>query len=566
MKCTYALILPVIIMTLVAGCQPGKPSEGADDDNYDVTGFADELSQREFAALPAAQQYLVANKLLGTFYRGVAVDEFFDLSAGIDALSVQQSDFINQTRAALDRDLPDSTVAAVDQAIFGLDSQGNADEEQARYSFDGDTDADDTDRPKQEPLARITDLPLSRNLMAQWMAYFLTNTILFSPALEMESTNSVDAANTFITLHDKILAGETVQQIVRGHLNTVARWRVSRSAENHALEAYELYLGLFETAEDSRKGGIACKNYYLTDESDGYQLSLTGQPNTQNLVVLDNYFITTCDDLYNVIVSHPLFMPRIIEVITNYLMADRSLADRLAMVESILDNGAQTFEDIFTTLLFSKQYLLHTERPQLFEENLLGFLHRAHWSVQRNSGEVGRGLFQRMTDANFSGSLLYQRDMGLASMEYKIGRVPNVPMDALSFANVHKAMREAVLLNNGAWQGGAYSDTGFRGLFYDFEANPDAPDSYRSIVRDDIRALSAQEFIDLLFLTAIQRKANASERRALTNLVDELGLLQSDETNPERLQVRDFRQDDVSARVFEYISRLPEFYYFKAVN
>ena len=41
---------------------------------------------------------------------------------------------------------------------------------------------------------------------------------------------------------------------------------MSSSPENHALEAYELYLGLFETEEDSLRGGIACKDLYLTPD------------------------------------------------------------------------------------------------------------------------------------------------------------------------------------------------------------------------------------------------------------------------------------------------------------
>ncbi len=120
--------------------------------------------------------------------------------------------------------------------------------------------------PCRYRLARIKEYPISRDLYVQWMAYFLSNTIMYSPAVEMETTDTVDAQNMFSFLSSRIKDKQSVRDMIRSNLPSLARWRVSRSSENHALEAYELYLGLFETEEDSVKGGIACKDFYLTDE------------------------------------------------------------------------------------------------------------------------------------------------------------------------------------------------------------------------------------------------------------------------------------------------------------
>ena len=49
----------------------------------------------------------------------------------------------------------------------------------------------------------------------------------------------------------------------------------------------------------------------------------------------------------------------------------------------------------------------------------------------------------------FSNSQIYMEGMGWATMKYKIGRLPEVALDGLSYANYHKAMRERVLMNSG---------------------------------------------------------------------------------------------------------------------
>jgi len=289
----------------------------------------------------------------------------------------------------------------------------------------------------QLPLARIKEYPISRDLYVQWMAYFLSNTIMYSPAVEMESTDSVDAQNMFRFLTNSIRDGSSVRQMIRSNLPSLARWRVSRSSENHALEAYELYLGLFETEEDSVKGGIACKDFYLTDEDSGYVLSTTNIPNTEPQLILGTSFITTCDDLYEVIAGHPLVMPRAVEVLVNYMFSGRSREDRVDIINSIVSSGAETYEDIFTAIIFSREYLLNTERPRSFEESLMPLLDTLKWNAASTGGDVGKRIFENMS-SSYRNKILYLGNKGWHSMMLKIGRLPDVPLDALIFANYHK--------------------------------------------------------------------------------------------------------------------------------
>ena len=531
----------------VLGCDPGLP-EGSND--FAAGGTATALSQGEFNSLTPEDQYMVANKLLGTMFRGISAEDFFNLDAGVANLQPSSSTFLTDTRNALARDMSNAEVLAYDTIIDGLDAEGNPDPANAKYRFDTSSDLESNRRSKQLPLARIKEYPISRDMFVHWMAYVLINTIMFSPAEEMESTDYTDIQNMYRFLVTKLDEGVSIRQIIRSNLPSLARWRVSRSPENHALEAYELYLGLFETEEDSYRGGIACKDLYLTSEADGYLIRRTDYPNTEPQLILGTNYITTCDDLYDVIAGHPLLIPRVTEAIFNYFVevTNDNLQYRQQFISSIVASGPETFEDIFTAILFSREYLLNIERPKSFEENLMPLLDTLKWDPASNSGDVDRSIFRRMTEFD---SQMRLSGMGWDTMTYKIGRIPSVPLDGLSFANYHKALRERLLLNTCSYRGGC--NAGGDGLLYD--------------VNDDlipaVEQMSLEEYVDFLFLSAMQRKATAVEKSDLIALYVAL----SHTTDVDGVTVvRSGRHDDIAAVTFDYISRLPEQYYFRAVN
>ena len=417
----------------------------------------------------------------------------------------------------------------------------------------------------QIPLARIKEYPISRDLYVQWMAYFLSNTIMYSPAVEMESTDTVDAQNMYRFLTTNIRDGSTVRQMVRSNLPSLARWRVSRSSENHALEAYELYLGLFETEEDSVKGGIACKDFYLTDESSGYVISTTNLPNTEPQLILGSFFITTCEDLYDVIAGHPLVMPRATEALVNYLFSGRSREDRVNIINSIVSSGAESYEDIFTAMIFSREYLLNTERPRSFEESLMPLLDSLKWDPAADpSDSAGKQIFEFMasgsTNPGSRGNILYLGNKGWNAMSMKIGRLPDVPLDALSFANYHKGVREELLIDTRHYDG---SQLDIPGLIYKGDGD-DADEN----LRDVISQLSLTDYVHFLFLNTMQRKATAEEITGLIAIYDGLSLLETDIDGNQviRPNTSNNHHNNIAQVTFDYISRLPEFYYFRAVN
>lgn len=82
-----------------------------------------------------------------------------------------------------------------------------------------------------------------------------------------------------------------------------------------------------------------------------------------------------------------------------------------------------------------------------------------------------------------------------------------------------------------------------------------------------VEDMSLHEFIDFLFMNALQRRANDSEKADLI-VVYETGDTGDHLTtdNDDVVVINDGRHDEVAQITFDYISRLPEFYYFRSVN
>jgi len=568
-KTTIKLLCLVATFSLAA-CDPGSPTGQT---GFVATGAAAPLSQAEFNNLPPEQQYQVANKLYGAFFRGINAEDFFDLSAGMANLKPKNTNFLDDLRNNLSTDLSLDVVSEYDKAIDGLDDDlSNPDPDLARYLFDTRTDMESNQRPRQLPMARIKDYPISRDLYVSWMAYFLANTIMYSPAEEMESSDMQDVQRIYRFLTSNVKKKTTIQQMTRSILPSLARWRIARTPQNFALEAFENYLGLFQDGslteaeklaspiiaslpESIENAGIACRDLYLTRASDDYLIGQTDYPNSTPKLILEESFVTTCSDVYDVVSGHSSLTPRAVEVITNYFFPGHLLRDqRLAVRSAILSSGPQTYEDIFTAILFSREYLLNVTRPRSFEESFMPMLDTLKWDVKANSGELDERIF--INTASDENRRTYLGGMNWNAMSLKIGRIPSVPLDALSFGNYHKAMRESLLFNTASYRGGR-NEAG-EGLIYTVDEE----------LRPFIESLSLQDYIDYLFLNALQRKATATEQS------DFFEFLVNIRGYAERKTIQGVASDVIkpnsynqaTVAVFEYISRLPELYYFKSVE
>jgi hypothetical protein len=580
----------ILMAALVAACDPGEPDTGAaKNGGGNVGGAAAPLSEAEYRSLSTDQQYLVVNKLMGTLYKGMPVSEFYDMSDGLMVSTPRDKSLtLNVLRKRLETELDVNELARLNTEIMGdpdaRDDKGAPAPIEARFRFD-------QNKPKQMPLARIHTYPLSRNGFSQWMAWQLANTILFSPAEEIDSADITDVQNLFRRLDLSIMNRRGIREIVATHQRTVENWRRFRSPEDNTREMMEIYLGIFDNDAEVPNASKACQDLYLTDERDGYKLAYTDYPNNEPQLVLNKY-VQNCNEFYDTIAAHPLLIPRVVSVLVDYFMAGQDAQTRLALVESIAAANPQTFDDIFLPILFSRNYLLDTERPKSFEESYLGMAERLRWKANSE-------VFMGMTGGRGRLSKADMSEMGWPAMSLKLGRVSGVPLDSLSFANYHKAMRETLMLDKNGWR---------RELNLE---RPDAPEpapidalpadassremaaynaeiaEYNAAVADlnsverqaynleladyeenyarykEIEDLTLAELMDYLFLSAVQRRATEVERTDLATILDSIGYLDEEYSGA---FVRSGRMDDSATVILDYLSRLPELYYQKRLN
>ncbi len=559
------LLLSLVSLALAA-CQPASPEQGSAANSRQALTHDFTLD---------SQQYMVANKALSTMFRGLPLDEYFDLTQGLDNPVVQQDNYMASLQTRLRTPLTQEQLSAANIDIFGKDDNPvtEADESvPARFT------SLDSEHPHQIYMARMQAYPLSRDQLVAWMSYFLANTIMFSPAREMDSTNSQDIARVLGYLEQSMMNGSSIRDVVRGWMHNLSRWRVSRSPENHALEMFELYLGIFndtpEEQQNTINGGIACDSWYLTDNDADYQLlkDLTKSGSGQTVKVMGEY-ISSCEDLYDLVAGHPLLIPRVIEVIVNYILDGASGSTKSALIRNIVSTSPKTFDDVFLAIIFSKAFLLHSERPKTFEENTWGFLNSMHYTPRwSGNSQLGTRVLDYMLDSSNNSAQIAVHRMGWAAMDYKIGRLPFLP------ATYHKGIRESVLMNNRAFDGRNHPKAE---TYTEADIPRESPIEIHNgafyvagteNLKPELENLTAEEFIDFVFLTALGRRASVEERDAWITeglrrkhvSVDEGGVNQLTNTNGELYW--EYYTDDYAEIMLDYISRLPEFYYYKSVS
>lgn len=285
------------------------------------------------------------------------MENFYSLDSGNTLFARHESaPTLSSIRSLLQENLEPQDRIHYDQEIVGdeyaLNDQGEAAPIEAAYNFD-------QNKPKEMPLARLYHFPLSRDAFSQWMSWHLANTILFSPAEEIDSADITDVQNLFRRLDLSIMGKQSIRTMVATHQNSVQNWRRFRSPEDNTREMMEIYLGIFDNDKEVPFASKACQDLYLTDESEGYKLAYTDYPNTEPVLVLNKY-VVNCRDYYDVIASHPLLIPRVVNVLVDYFFTGHSVDERLGITQAISVTNPVTFEDVFLAIIFSKTYLMDT--------------------------------------------------------------------------------------------------------------------------------------------------------------------------------------------------------------
>lgn len=486
-------------LTLLISCKATELMVDEEKTNERLpTAAAKPLTQSTFKELTPEQQYQVANRLSGVMYKGVPFVDFFDVLSREDEYKVSRdginylADFRKKLRTPLE----------------------------SRESYKGIIEfrhgLDDTRSAAGMPLAQIIEYPVSRDLFEIWMAYILANTILFSPAEEIDSATYIDIQRIVSGLVKAMREDVSIRDIILAHMKSQSNWRRFRSPEDNTREMFEIYLGLFDRDNEVPKASIACKNWSLTDGDANYELHIDEMTeNTEPQYVLEQW-ITTCADFYEAVARHPLVIPRMVTFIVDNFFPNLVSEKRAKLVEDILSTNPVRFHDIFMPIIFSEEFLLRNAKAKTFEETFLNVAKRIRW-------ENRRSFINDLTNRNSATPTLFK--MNQPAMSLKLGRFKDQPLDSLSFAFYHVAVRDYLLIQQtnrwGSWG--------------------------RSFIREGDYFEDANAFVDFLFMSVLARKSTANEFSVLNQaFVD---------TNNTRDRY------DQTRITFDYISQLPELYY-----
>jgi hypothetical protein len=337
-----------------------------------------------------------------------------------------------------------------------------------------------------------------------------------------------DIQKVLYRLYRMIRDDASIRDIVYEHMISQENWRRFRSPEDNTREMMEIYLARFIDAEVPM-AAIACKNWHLTDENQGYQLVIDFDENTSPQNILDTT-VTSCYDFFHAVSGHGSLIPNIVKVLVDHFFANFSDGDRQALITSILEEDPATFREIFTMILFSRMYLLQSNRVKWYEETFFNIAHRIHWIADSY-------FFYNYVVAAWNGGGVTNQ-MRQAVMAYKLGR-NEVPLDSLSFAYYHKSVREQLLINRSNNQSETYGYRGWPGTFI-----------------EDVD-LFGEDLIHYIFLSTLSRRPNDQELSTLKEVIQARFSGTSDFDSISRT--------GIAMIVLDYCSRLSELYYMQSV-
>ncbi len=462
--------------------------------------MVERLSDAEYDSLSAEDKYAMINKVLSTLFKGMPPDGFFETSGGLATLTpLSDQNMLTQ----IENDI-----------LVGINETTYRNIVEQKYVFD------DKQKPIQYQLALLYELPISRNQFEIWMAYQLTNTILFSPAVELGTVSYDDAKRVFERLVSMIRQRYSIRQIVNAHMTSQENWRRFRSPEDNTREMMEIFLHRFDDAEVPL-AAQACQNWSLAKENKEYRLIIGDDVNTQPVDLLGTT-IVECQEFYDAVSNHADLIPTIVSVIVNLFFTDYPAVEQQRIVDDIVEDNPETFNAIFTNLLFSKEFIVSVERPKSFEELFFSCADKLDWYANQK-------FFKYLNRQTSNTSFPSLQNMKQAAMTYKLGRQGTIPLDTLSFAYYHKAVREQLLI--------------------EYKHNPDNADD--GGWQDSLWSvgLTGDDYIDYLFLSVLSRRATTQELNTLNQIIANRGY------------DRDDRKKYQTRIVLDYLSRLSELYH-----
>jgi hypothetical protein len=489
-----------------------------------------QLTDAKFNELDKTTQLQVAHTLLNTLFFGYPLNTLKE--------KIDNGDFLSAVREGLQKELTDKAWLEeyiLDDAVF------------TQY-----------DSSWYEPQA-ITILTrfyamkkLDKYFLQNWIAYILTQTIMFSPAYELSSTHTPNISGVYNRLVTMLENESGMRFITYVHMMSEDNWRRFRSPEDNGREMLEIYL---MDTDDTHVplAGQALKNWKLNTDSDTLEVSLNR--NTEALRLFGTT-VYTGEDFYRELAKSSSFAPGVTRRLVDFFFPEKSETEKTSITDSIVASSPETWQDILLQILFSETYLLHNNRAQSAEETFYSLAKKIDFRHRRNTFYYLKENLEKMHQA---------------TMKYKLGKIERVPLDTLSFANYHKYIRESILLNKADSEQtdpDSWSYDGWQESFISFER-------FDTNSSDDTKSL--ESFVDYLFEATIGRRADSAEQALFRNHMIEsrdgkmlfkytFNMFATYDDPQKEIEEQEERKENIATIILDYISRLERTYRQREVN
>ncbi|CAA6825579.1 MAG: Unknown protein [uncultured Sulfurovum sp.] len=483
-----------------------------------------QLSNNDFNALTDENKLIVADKLLSTLFFAYPANE---LDSKIEA-----GNFINEVQNGLEEEQTDKV--ALEEYIL--------DEEKFYQST--------SQEPMVKILSRFSAMKnLDSYLFDNWVAYTLTQTIMFSPAYELETSEVPNVARVYNGLVKALENDEGMRFITFQHMMSEDNWRRFRSPEDNGREMLEIFT---LDADDSHVplAAKALQNWRLDPESNTLVVELN-----ENIEPIELFGTTLFAgvDFYQELVKSDAFIFGATKRLVDHFFFNSDTALRTQITNAIVSSNPESWEDILKQIVFSEEYLLRNNRAKKAEETFFSLDKKLDY----------QHFYQTAYNFRSNLELMHQ-----ATMKYKLGKLDPVPLDTLSFANYHKYIRETILTRKANltyiddyqnWSKQGWSPNFVS--FDKFDYNQETPIE------------SINSLINLIFKSTVARIATDKELELFHGLIIQddkspwqFNMFVQYEDADKQLEKREEKKNYITRIVLEYISRLEETYKFKEVK
>jgi len=491
----------------------------------------DSLHDTEFNSLSESDKLFVADKLLSTLFFGYPLSSLKEKIASGSFISDVLKELKEKTT---DKDTLESTIR----------------DENKFYRPSGSSESIDI-------LSRFYAAPnLDKYYFNNWVAYVLTQSIMFSPAYELDSSHSPNVARVYNRLVTLLEDDAGMRFMTYIHMSSEDNWRRFRSPEDNGREMLEIYT--FDTNDtDVPIAATALKNWKLDRDNDTLVIGLN--ENTKALSLF-NTTVYNGDDFYRELVKSSSFTLGIVKRLVQFFFTESSSTQVESITKKIVASKPETWQGILKQIIFSREYLLHTTRVKSAEETFFPLAKKIDYKTRI------------YTISSFRDAL---ETMHQASMKYKLGKLNRVPLDTLSFANYNKFMREQVLLrysdpkydlNTTNYSRQGWSDNFISVNNYKVEFDGNQIDSIKTL----------HNFINYLFNVVTSREASQEEldmfdtlmlqeRSEVLEVVDYFDICNS-RLDSNGIKLSEKYSRNVAFVVLDYLSRVEDTYTFKKVN